>query len=516
MAVELCKVSLWLEALEPGKPLSFLDAHIKCGNSLVGTTPDLVSAGVPDAAFESLDGDDPKTARGLRDRNAKERIGQLGFTDTGLDFDITGLATSWARLETMDESSVEHVQQKEREYRRLLESPEARQQRRAADAWCAAFFTLKSHGMASITSASIRSIASTDGHATTATDRVVGDALADVGTFQWPLEFPDVFASGGFDVVLGNPPWETLSPDAKEFFAVYDPGVRNVGPREQKAIIDRLLQDPVIEAGWDAYCWRLYRLANFLRKGGRYRLFAPGNLGKGDFNVYRIFVELALQLTRDGGRAAQIVPDGFYLGANASALRRALVGSWQWGRVYGFENTREVWFKDIDTAAKFCIYSARKGGTTRAIEVAFGSILRPSCDESGKRAESRWQRTSCASSPLRPSPFPILRASRVLVSFNASAPASRGSVIRTRVGRSASTWPNSTWAMTATGSTSARAIRSMKVGWSTSSTIARRPTSRPRPYCGLARPPVWRSRQGRPSPVVRRRPGPFRPTSGHV
>lgn len=370
MAVELCKVSLWLEALEPGKPLSFLDAHIKGGNSLVGATPDLVSAGIPDAAFEPLDGDDAATARGLRDRNARERTGQFGFTDVGVGFDIKGLATSWSRFEALDEASVEHVHRKEREYRRLLESPQARQQRRAADAWCAAFFTLKTRGAPSITSTSIRAIASTDGQA--ASDRLIDDVLADVGTFHWPLEFPDVYSRGGFDVVIGNPPWETLSPDAKEFFAVYDPGVRNISPPEQKAIFERLLRDPVIKAAWDAYRWRLYRLANFLRKGGRYRLFAPGNLGKGDFNVYRIFVELALQLTREGGRAAQIVPDGFYLGANASSLRRELVESWQWGRIYGFENTREVWFKDIDSRAKFCIYSARKGGATREIEVAFG------------------------------------------------------------------------------------------------------------------------------------------------
>lgn len=372
MAVELCKVSLWLEALEPGKPLSFLDAHVKSGNSLVGATPELVSAGIPDAAYEPLDGDDAATARALRDRNARERAGQLGFTDVGEDFDITGLATNWATFETMDESSVDHVQQKEREYRRLLESPEARHQRRAADAWCAAFFTLKTRAFPTITSSSIRAISPTDDDAVTASGQIVVDALANVGTFHWPLEFPDIHARGGFDVVLGNPPWEALSPDAKEFFAVYDPRVRSVSPREQKAIFEDLLRDAVIKAAWDAYCWRLYRLANFLRKGGRYRLFAPGNLGKGDFNVYRIFVELALQLTREGGRAAQIVPDGFYLGSNASALRRELVTQWQWDHVYGFENTRAVWFKGVHTAAKFCIYSARKGGATETIEVAFG------------------------------------------------------------------------------------------------------------------------------------------------
>ena len=59
MAVELAKVSLWLEALDPGKPLSFLDAHVKCGNALIGATPKLIDDGIPDAAFKPVEADDP-------------------------------------------------------------------------------------------------------------------------------------------------------------------------------------------------------------------------------------------------------------------------------------------------------------------------------------------------------------------------------------------------------------------------------------------------------------------------
>ena len=71
MAVELCRVSLWLEALEPGKLLSFLDHHIRVGNSLLGTTPELIEAGLPDEAFKPQRGDDRKLCSGLRRRNRK-------------------------------------------------------------------------------------------------------------------------------------------------------------------------------------------------------------------------------------------------------------------------------------------------------------------------------------------------------------------------------------------------------------------------------------------------------------
>ena len=73
MAAELCRVSLWLEALEPGKPLSFLDHHIRVGNGLLGTTPALIEAGLPDEAFKPQQGDDRKICTGLRRRNKAER-----------------------------------------------------------------------------------------------------------------------------------------------------------------------------------------------------------------------------------------------------------------------------------------------------------------------------------------------------------------------------------------------------------------------------------------------------------
>ena len=115
-----------------------------------------------------------------------------------------------------------------------------------------------------------------------------------------------------------------MSPDAKEFFSPYDGQVRFMSPDDQKARIAELLTLPGLAEAWDAYCHRLYALANFFKESGRYTLFAEGNLGKGDFNVYRMFTELALRLARPQGRAAQFVPENLYNGANAAAIRRFL------------------------------------------------------------------------------------------------------------------------------------------------------------------------------------------------
>src|SRR5260370_30688268 len=83
MAGELAKVSLWIEALEPGKPLSFLDQNIRVGNSLLGVTPALLAEGLPDAAFKALEGDDRKVTAALKKQNAEERAGQGDLLSPG-------------------------------------------------------------------------------------------------------------------------------------------------------------------------------------------------------------------------------------------------------------------------------------------------------------------------------------------------------------------------------------------------------------------------------------------------
>jgi hypothetical protein len=189
--------------------------------------------------------------------------------------------------------------------------------------------------------------------------------------FHWHLAFPEVAANGGFDVMLGNPPWDALSPDAREFFSAYDVQVRFQDREGQKRIIDVLLTDQAIAAKWEAYCRDLYGLVHFIKQSGRYQMFAPGNLGKGDFNIYRMFVEATISQARTGGWAAQIVPEGLYNGANCMAIRHALFEECRLDCLFGFENANEVWFPGVDSRMKFCLYAAKVGGETESFRAAF-------------------------------------------------------------------------------------------------------------------------------------------------
>lgn len=115
MAVELCKVSLWIEALEPGKPLSFLDHHIKCGNSLLGTTPALMEKGIPDDAFKPIEGDDKALCREFKRQNKDERKGQAMLFYGTRPWDKLGnLPSSMMTLDEMPDDTVQAVEKKQK------------------------------------------------------------------------------------------------------------------------------------------------------------------------------------------------------------------------------------------------------------------------------------------------------------------------------------------------------------------------------------------------------------------
>ena len=141
MAAELAKVSLWLEALEPGKPLSYLDQNIRVGNSLLGVTPALLADGLPDAAFTPIEGDDRKVASALKKQNAGERQGQHDlFSQAGIPVTNAVLAKRAGEIAQALPDSLEdlHIHQ-QRQAQELAASAERRIQKLLADAWCAAF-----------------------------------------------------------------------------------------------------------------------------------------------------------------------------------------------------------------------------------------------------------------------------------------------------------------------------------------------------------------------------------------
>ncbi|HYK89288.1 MAG TPA: N-6 DNA methylase [Acidobacteriota bacterium] len=240
MAVELCKVALWMEALEPGKPLSFLDHHIRCGNSLLGTTPALLEKGISDEAFQPIEGDDRSFASALKKLNKVER-NQMSLPLAAEDqLPFGSLADGVAYLDSVNDNSISGVHEKEASYTRLRTSEDYRRAKLLADAWCAAFVWKKRKDTPqAVTQDVFRRLQKARPQVPPDTIGEIERLATQYNLFHWHLAFPDVFRippegqspenaqtgwTGGFDVVLGNPPWvrQELLKAVKSLFVTFE------------------------------------------------------------------------------------------------------------------------------------------------------------------------------------------------------------------------------------------------------------------------------------------------------
>jgi hypothetical protein len=211
LAVELCKVALWLEAHTPGEPLNFLDHHIKCGNAIVGfVTRDELEKGIPDEAFKTLPGDDKDIAAAFRKTNKTERAyhkaGQQSLSP-GLRSKCQTLATDLAGITNLPETTPAEIAEKKSRYEKLQRA-DALLLRQLAAIPIAQFYLPKTAGNKDrlITDAAFRHYLAgrtPQGQATASAWAIAERKKA----FHWFLEFPEIIANGGFDCILGNPPY---------------------------------------------------------------------------------------------------------------------------------------------------------------------------------------------------------------------------------------------------------------------------------------------------------------------
>lgn len=366
MAAELCRVSLWLEALEPGRPLSFLDHHIRVGNSLLGVTPEHLAGGLPDDAFNPIDGDDKKVCAALKKRNRHEREG--GQFDFGLQMVAeprAGYDTLAARSQSIDEApddSMGAIKRKAEQFQRLVVSPEYRHRQELADAWCAAFVWRKQASVLAepITTDTIRRL-DADTNALSPAQRAELDRLTgQYQFFHWHVAFPEVFVRGGFDCILGNPPWDKIQPEEQKFFAPLRPDIANAASAKvRKALIEALpSNDPPVHHAWQSYKRFIDSTCHFLRSSGCLRFTGEGNL-----NSYRIFTELAARLTASTGRVGLVAQTGLATDESGKELFAYLISTGRLLRFLDFEN-RESFFPEVDSRMRFCLITIQ--GTSAA------------------------------------------------------------------------------------------------------------------------------------------------------
>ena len=310
LAVELCKVSLWMESIDPGLPLTFLESHIRHGNSLLGTTRELMGNQIPNEAWVALEGDDRKLTSAIKKRNKAEVDGQrlLAF---GQEKGTGSLKEAIAAVEEAPDIDAVTLAEKEERWKALLASQEFEHQKLVYDTWCAAFLWPKEKP-GKVTDAApttakwllLRDKETPPSPELVKTIRKLADQYA---LFHWELAFPQVFERGGFDVVLGNPPWERVKLQEQEFFAEREPSIakaRNAAARK-KLIAALPTTNPELWQEWRQASRVAQGQSHFSRQSGRYPL-----CGKGDVNTYALFAEHNWRTIGPHGRAGFIVPSG--------------------------------------------------------------------------------------------------------------------------------------------------------------------------------------------------------------
>ena len=370
MAVELAQVALWIETVEPGRPLGFLDANIRCGDALLGVF-DLaaLNAGIPDAAFKPLAGDDGVACRELLVRNRDARRGQ------GV-LDVVGAAAPRATLlvraeadwRTLPEESPEQIGAKRIRQAAARADPESYALSVACDLYVATFLAPKPAGAAA-----------TPGNCVVPTTADVWrrrdggqiyppregrnvDMARSARAFHWPLEFATIMERGGFDVVLGNPPWERIKLQEKEFFATEAPEIAaasNAAARGRMIAAlaaampgsrERKLFETFEQAKRTAEASSIFARVPG-EDGGRFPL-----AGRGDVNTYALFAELFSRVTSARGRAGLIVPTGL---ATSDTLKTFFSSMTTSGRLISSYNFFEVrqWFVDTDDRSAFGLFT---------------------------------------------------------------------------------------------------------------------------------------------------------------
>jgi hypothetical protein len=330
-AVQLARLSLWLTTLASDRPLTFLDHHLAVGDSLVGARLSDLARGPLGAARRAgsaapqLPLFEDAVAGAARDRVLPERI----------------------RLALQPSDTLEAVRSKERSLAALV-APDGpfSTWSSAADVWCAASLQASPPSRGLVAEA----LAGVLGGVTTLPRARLDEWLQQAraiarrhAVFHWELSFPEVFfdhdgrprADGGFDAVIGNPPWDMLRADT--------------GSADDRRS-DRE---------------RTASLLRFFRGSGCYAC-----QGRGHPNRYQLFLERTWQLTRPGGRWGLILPSGIATDHGSSPLRRQLfdrntVDTW-----LGFDNRQAIF--PIHRSVRFVVLAGARGGATERLDLRCG------------------------------------------------------------------------------------------------------------------------------------------------
>lgn len=355
MAVELAKVALWLHTFTVGAPLSFLDHHLRAGDSLFGSwvkagigkvttygSP-LVLHGPIKTALQSAS--QMQIVEGLTDAEIAEAHRSQDIFDQISDMTapLNALLSYIHALDWID------VRDKER--KRLIHH----------------FFDGQFGEPVDIL---LGKSAPKPGRDTEAFNGLLSEArtlIAEERFLHWQVAFPGVWSDweqdglvGGFDAIIGNPPWDRMKLQQVEWFAARRTDIAMAQRASDRARLIKALDDAndPLFTDYTKASARAEAAVRLARMGQDYPL-----LSGGDINLYSLFVERAMALVKTDGMVGLLTPSGIASDKTASVFFKSVATEGRLKALYDFENRRTRYaatpfFPDVDSRFKFCAFVA--------------------------------------------------------------------------------------------------------------------------------------------------------------
>jgi hypothetical protein len=370
LAVELARMALWLESHEPGKPLSFLDHHIRCGNSLIGVMDfNVLSKGIPDDAYDVLSGDDKEIASALKKRNKNETSErerkQFALFEKSVEQAESSLVDLHLQIDKIQNNTLEDIEKKQTLFENLFKRSEYHKIKRACDLYVAAFYAEKKNKDSIVpTTADVdRASAGLDeSNFSTGVENEAERIAAENRFFHWHLEFPEIFAiqsHGGFDCVLGNPPWDQVQLEEKKFFASRK---SEIADAPNTAIREKMIEALPNGSEYDKQLYNDYiKACRYYEATSTFAHVKEDNYGRfpltgtGRVNTYALFAETILHINHGKSRAGFIVPTGIATDDPTKNYFSKISASNLFS-LFDFENKEGI-FPDVHRSFKFSLVS---------------------------------------------------------------------------------------------------------------------------------------------------------------
>ena len=373
MAVELAKVALWIETVSPGLPLGFLDGQIRCGNAFLGLfDTGALESGIPGIAYKPLTGDLKSTCAHYKRINDDMASGQGWFdfvSGENIMPTVSPIAKKLSNFRTMTESSIKETNMRAKKLSEIEDSDEFVQLTNASNLYVSAFLMKKDHDP-NDSSLDYR-IPTTEDVWKAMGNRKIADELTkslaaarNARALHWPVIFSDIMESGGFDVVIGNPPWERIKLEEVQYFAARHPGIARAPNADVRKKMIEALKDSTIESERSLYqkFMKAKRtseaISEFVHVPEKHSGRFPYS-GRGDVNTYLLFAELFSQIARENGRAGIIVPTGIATDATSAPFFGWMVNNNRLASLFDFENRKGI-FPNIHKSTKFSLVTVGK------------------------------------------------------------------------------------------------------------------------------------------------------------